>query len=524
MTHTPMQQPAVPQPTHSQYPTQQYPQQATPKTVKPSHSWVWLVFAILVLGIVGVSGFIVYDRFFKKVEPGVAFLNMIEASREVDTVFVSGELHVFDLNSDLIAQTGGSFGVETPVVSDVFFTHSGPLNVNDQNIEESKGYAILGMNILDTNQDDVLDLELEYRQIGSEESYVSMKKFDVNFGDELIDSLAGTITPTIVGQWLRLDIGELIGEENQAALREFQDERDVIQEETTRKLQEYLTEENINAILEIYKETEPFTFEKVGDETLEDGIDTMHIKITIDQEKFLAFIDRVEEKIATEFDEQYEPISEEKRKEFLEFVQNGALQDNAIHMWIREDNNYVAQVRAEGSVKMEMGRDGLTQVAKYTYTLKFSQYNQPIEVEAPADSVGIENFIMELMGGIEMGMEENEDLIADAVIDRRYPEDPFVVCTLENQRLPEDSNDVFGLRPTLPLGCESDADNDGISNYFEVKTFLTDPENADTDGDGFDDLSELENGYNPLGEGERTFEQFRNYIDWTLLNAENKQI
>ncbi len=51
------------------------------------------------------------------------------------------------------------------------------------------------------------------------------------------------------------------------------------------------------------------------------------------------------------------------------------------------------------------------------------------------------------------------------------------------------------------VDADIDTDGDGLSDHDETNTWGTDPENADTDGDGYDDGSEVENGYNPNGEG-----------------------
>lgn len=47
---------------------------------------------------------------------------------------------------------------------------------------------------------------------------------------------------------------------------------------------------------------------------------------------------------------------------------------------------------------------------------------------------------------------------------------------------------------------DQDNDNDGLANRLE-QALGTDPENSDTDSDGYNDLSEVENNYNPLGSG-----------------------
>lgn len=46
-----------------------------------------------------------------------------------------------------------------------------------------------------------------------------------------------------------------------------------------------------------------------------------------------------------------------------------------------------------------------------------------------------------------------------------------------------------------------DTDKDGIYDKYEIEATKTDPNNPDTDGDGFSDGDEIKNGFNPLGEG-----------------------
>ncbi|PJC01087.1 MAG: hypothetical protein CO073_04365, partial [Candidatus Komeilibacteria bacterium CG_4_9_14_0_8_um_filter_36_9] len=57
----------------------------------------------------------------------------------------------------------------------------------------------------------------------------------------------------------------------------------------------------------------------------------------------------------------------------------------------------------------------------------------------------------------------------------------------------------------IPIGLEDrfvelDSDSDGLSDRLE-EALKSDPNNADTDGDGFLDGIEVKNGYNPLGSG-----------------------
>ncbi|MEI6596901.1 MAG: L,D-transpeptidase family protein [bacterium] len=46
-----------------------------------------------------------------------------------------------------------------------------------------------------------------------------------------------------------------------------------------------------------------------------------------------------------------------------------------------------------------------------------------------------------------------------------------------------------------------DSDNDGVSDEDEINIYHTDPLKADTDGDGYNDWLELNNGFSPLNPG-----------------------
>src|SRR3989338_6670786 len=42
-----------------------------------------------------------------------------------------------------------------------------------------------------------------------------------------------------------------------------------------------------------------------------------------------------------------------------------------------------------------------------------------------------------------------------------------------------------------------DTDQDGLSDWAELKRYGTDPQKADTDGDGFSDFQEIKAGFDP---------------------------
>jgi hypothetical protein len=78
---------------------------------------------------------------------------------------------------------------------------------------------------------------------------------------------------------------------------------------------------------------------------------------------------------------------------------------------------------------------------------------------------------------------------------------------ITQQALKDTDYDLCNLIPT-PQGQKNclrilpkDSDGDKLSDYTEKHFVGTDPNNPDTDGDGYDDGEEVRGGYNPLGPG-----------------------
>jgi len=51
---------------------------------------------------------------------------------------------------------------------------------------------------------------------------------------------------------------------------------------------------------------------------------------------------------------------------------------------------------------------------------------------------------------------------------------------------------------TTKIDLTKDSDNDGLTDYEEIKKYKTDPEKSDTDEDGYTDKEEIDGGYDPL--------------------------
>ncbi len=114
-------------------------------------------------------------------------------------------------------------------------------------------------------------------------------------------------------------------------------------------------------------------------------------------------------------------------------------------------------------------------------------------------------FIMIKQFGLFQKQEVVPDIITQIEVEEAVvvPEqEVFVAPRIEtvddydNDGLPREEEIILQTNPN-----KSDTDNDGLSDYDEVKNFLTDPLASDSDGDGFLDGEEVKAGYNPRGAG-----------------------
>lgn len=80
----------------------------------------------------------------------------------------------------------------------------------------------------------------------------------------------------------------------------------------------------------------------------------------------------------------------------------------------------------------------------------------------------------------------------------------------EPEQPPSDSdNDGLSDLEELELGSNPrviDTDLDGLDDYSEARVYRSNPVRRDTDGDSYDDGLEVQNGYNPTGQGRLTSE------------------
>lgn len=79
----------------------------------------------------------------------------------------------------------------------------------------------------------------------------------------------------------------------------------------------------------------------------------------------------------------------------------------------------------------------------------------------------------------------------------------------DNQLFLEQNKEILEKEKAeeVEINKNSDTDKDGLPDYLE-KVIGTGESNPDTDGDGYDDLAEIKNGYDPLGDKKFTDEEW----------------
>jgi hypothetical protein len=198
-------------------------------------------------------------------------------------------------------------------------------------------------------------------------------------------------------------------------------------------------------------------FLKLGkklDSEVVDGQPTMHYEVVIDMNKFesmyikmLAEVTKLQENVSMEGLENFnleESLTPEMRSSLDAIVDN-----LMIEVWISETDNVIRQAKATMiTVLPEAQRTDEIGQARIEVLVNLSNINETIDVSEPQSAMTIDELMQ-----------------------------------------------IFS-----PEVDKTDTDEDGLSDKDEEK-YGTDINNKDTDGDGYEDGSEVENGYNPAGEG-----------------------
>jgi len=108
--------------------------------------------------------------------------------------------------------------------------------------------------------------------------------------------------------------------------------------------------------------------------------------------------------------------------------------------------------------------------------------------------------------------------IIDARSGRKYNN---YVADIDDDKLPDWWEQENGLNSNDAGDAQLDSDNDGLNNFLEFQ-FGVNPNDPDSDGDGYFDGEEIRKGYNPNGTGRIDSDGDGLYDWWEIKNGLNK--
>ncbi|MBD3247902.1 hypothetical protein GF382_01270 [Candidatus Falkowbacteria bacterium] len=216
---------------------------------------------------------------------------------------------------------------------------------------------------------------------------------------------------------------------------------------------------------------------RLADEKIDEN-KCYHYQVSLNRE----YIDRIKSVMIAEYDlDNYGKVPQQEKEDIEKTLDlwGKALKNDSGELWIDKKDFYIRKYDlkfdfdiTELNELIKKGIDGLefnVGYLEFSIQGKLYDFNQGYKAEKPEE------------------YKDLEKLIQENIASRLGEYDPFYGEVLEER----------GYDPEEEI---PDTDSDGLDDLTE-EIFGTDPNDPDTDDDGYSDGSEVENGYNPMGEG-----------------------
>ncbi|HAU66137.1 MAG: YD repeat protein [Candidatus Uhrbacteria bacterium GW2011_GWF2_39_13] len=195
-----------------------------------------------------------------------------------------------------------------------------------------------------------------------------------------------------------------------------------------------------------------------------EGANTRIIDATVDQQAMYVFLlDLIRAK------EGREPNDEERLVGAMQATQLSRL---TIRFWIGTEDHRLYRVQAAGAFEEE----ATTQLIPVDIRIDFNGFNKEYAFSVPETSLSFNDVLGLAFGELPASDQESQK-----------NDDTLV-------------NESTARLPLIKIDFSSDADEDGLDLILE-RFYGTDPQRADTDGDGISDGDEVRKGQNPRGNG-----------------------
>ena len=270
------------------------------------------------------------------------------------------------------------------------------------------------------------------------------------------------------------------------------------------KEEDFNPEEMIEKIKELSKKYEMIKFQKDLGDTEINGQKVYHYQVGLDSETILDFYTELLEitapiiagdKLAIDDVEKFKAELEENKEEILA-VMDEVLTNVKTEIWIGKEDKMIYKMAMSGKFDDELAgriKDKMEEINKDKYNeisvydkLLFTNTAAAMKLPSPSKSKPFElSFDMSIM-----------------MSDFNQP------INISKPKEAEDLMKVLGeaMQKIVPSPIydnseiKNDSDGDGLSDVLE-DVYKTDKNNPDTDGDGYLDGNEVENGYDPLVPG-----------------------
>jgi hypothetical protein len=348
---------------------------------------------------------------------------------------------------------------------------------------------------------------LDFRQENEEKSY-----FKINIkSSEMPDSEVGLETRFIekiiyfsLTSLPSTDFIDLSQLENQWVKIDIKEIEDQFGGEYTKNKEKLnLTLEQKEEIREKLKESNSFEITEKLDSEIINGVNNYHYKFKINKENLITLMEDVSAIIYEE------KLSEDELLEVKNFSKEiGNLEGE---IWIGKENYFLHKItlniqEKETEEEEKENKEEEMPLKNINISILLKNHNQDVEITAPESSTPIEEFIKEALSVI-MPPTQNLGLTNEAeksdIYENTYQEGGFELEEENDTKTEKNTSIEAGLNETEKEELKNkDSDDDGLSDYEEMFIYNTFPLVSDTDGDGYLDGEEVENGYNPLGPGE----------------------
>ncbi len=402
---------------------------------------------VIIALLVAIAGSAVYAYYHYYQSPERVANSMFENAASLKSASYSVEIR-----QQLKPQSGGDFGelLGGQEVNGLLLQAQGATTILDP--DQSAGYMQATVQLLTEGDPFTLDAEVKYQ---NGEIYVKLGELPDNA------EFMGTDLGMLEGQWIRFDQDLEVPTLPPSTLPgiDSKDEEGEIEQE------------DITIIQEAFRQ-HPFVVlgDKINSEKVQ-GTNTSHYYITIDQEKYFAFLDQVQRTGIAPTLEVFDMIDFAKKTDTL-----------TGEIWVgkKDFQPYKLLIKKQ--------EDDSATVISSTLTVELWDHNKAVSTDLPTEYTSLE----EVLASIAADMSKTIDNTISP--DPQDLVDDFKKDT-DGDGLTDLEEDAFGSDPN-----KKDTDGDELDDYYE-QIYETDPLNEDTDGDGYLDGEETANGYNPNGDG-----------------------